>query len=74
MSQSVRITVKPRYKDQDLQVSAKLVGGEDGVFAVWMEGEIVHMAAGDDGHWWEIGAYHKYWIPQIQKVLTEVVR
>lgn len=53
--------------------SYHLVGGDEGVFMVWREGKIVHLAAGDDGHWWEIGSYHEYWIPGIVEALEKEV-
>jgi hypothetical protein len=48
---------------ENVVVPLKTVGGIDGVFGVWRNGRIVHFAAGDDGHWWEIGAYDIYWLP-----------
>lgn len=50
---------------------AFFVGGKGGVFAAWKEGTIVHLLAGDDGAWWEIGVYHQDWLPEIIKTLKE---
>jgi hypothetical protein len=73
------ILVKKQYTDDYIYVNAILVGGIDGVFAVWDEWEIcegydgassiyhqlVHFASGDDGNWWEICCYDGLWIPAI---------
>lgn len=51
------------------KVRARLVGGPEGVFACWTEGDIIYLAGGDDGNWWEIGHYHKSWIHWIGSAL-----
>ena len=61
--------------DGYMEVEGTVVGGEDGVFATWRTkresglGDLIHLAAGDDGHWWEIGTYDEYWLPQIIEAL-----
>jgi hypothetical protein len=61
---------KFQVKDEDFHA----VGGyEGGVFGVWVEecdgmgkcssGLLVHLAAGDDGHWWHIDSFDSEWLP-----------
>lgn len=72
--------IKKRYpyrEDQYWEIpdsELKFVAGKEGVFAVWRVGEIIYFAAGDDGSWWEIGSYHEHWIPQITRVLNEIIQ
>ena len=54
-----------RPEESYTQVDAYLVGGTEGVFAAWCEDDIIYLASGDDGGWWEIASYHKDWIPGI---------
>lgn len=46
-------------------VNAYLVAGKKGVFAVWVDGDIMHFATGDDGYWVEVASYHKRWAADI---------
>ena len=55
-------------------VDAWLVGGPEGVFAIWKEGSIICMARGDDGSWEECAQYHCWWLPGIIQALNEVNR
>lgn len=65
--------VQLRDSDDTKEVTSyHTVGGDEGVFMTWKEGKIVHLAAGDDGHWWEIGAYHEHWITAIISCLERV--
>jgi len=32
----------------------------------------IHLAAGDDGYWWEIGCYDIFWISHIIEALEKV--
>lgn len=58
------------YKDVPDE-KVKFVGGYDGVFACWEEGDFIVMAAGDDGSWWEIAKYSKFWGPGIAQAITD---
>lgn len=46
-------------------VDAFLVGGPEGVFAAWREGNQIHFATGDDGYWREVASYHRNWANDI---------
>ena len=50
-------------------VDAFLVDGEEGVFAAWSEGALVHMATGDDGSWRHFASYDSSWVPKILRVI-----
>jgi hypothetical protein len=44
-------------------VTAWTVGGEEGIFAVYFEDDIIHFAHGDDGWWGELYSFHQSWLP-----------
>jgi len=51
---------------ESYEVDAWVVGGEDGVFAVYQSLENpkwIEYAQGDDGHWWFAGVLHEAWVP-----------
>lgn len=66
------INVKRLYADKYESVTAHCTQGETGFFAVWLEGDLYHMASGDDGNWWEIMTFHKHWFPEILATMKKV--
>lgn len=73
------ITVHDPVLGKGRQVEAYLVGGVEGVFAVWVEeregglGPLVCWAGGDDGYWVEDRQYSTAWIPDIIEAVTKAL-
>lgn len=59
------------------EVEAFVVGGLEGVFAVYTveeEPNIYYFASGDDGNWWRISnGLHIFWFVGVQRVINEVI-
>ena len=49
-----------------------LVGGKEGIIAFWIEGDLFHVAHGDDGHWWLTYVCNKRWFKDIKKAINEL--
>lgn len=47
--------------------SINFVGGEEGVFGTYQNGNQVHFLGGDDGAWWVMATYHTDWCKDIAK-------
>lgn len=55
------------------EVEAILVGGWEGVFAVYRKDGLIFFAAGDDGSWWDIFSFHPRWIKEIVKAIIQAM-
>jgi hypothetical protein len=55
------------------EVNATVVGGRDGIFAIYVEKNTIYFVAGDDGSWWEIYSFNKHWLFEIIKNLIFVL-
>lgn len=66
------------HDDQYEEVDAYLVGGTDGVFAIWTSerpdspNDLIHIAAGDDGHWWELTTFDVFWLNPLVQIMNYV--
>ena len=60
------------YEVKEFHPEAYVVGGEDGVRAYWIEGDIMYEAHGDDGHWWLVSTIHKFWVGGMMEALAEI--
>jgi len=45
----------------------KFVGGDEGVFATYQDGNLIYFLGGDDGAWWVMASYHQDWCEDISK-------
>ncbi len=63
------------YTEDVIEVEAYVVGGLDGVFAIYRLDnlpDVCFFASGDDGHWWRISnGLHTNWLPEVFKVIRE---
>ena len=66
-----------KYTEDVMEVEAYVVGGLEGVFAIYNLPEapdIYYFASGDDGHWWRISnGLNIYWIPQCLEAFTDLL-
>lgn len=53
--------------------SISFVGGTEGVFATYKNGDQISFLSGDDGHWWHMGTYHIDWCEGISKNIYQYV-
>jgi hypothetical protein len=44
------------------EVEAWCVGGDEGIRALFCQGNTIYEVNGDDGHWWLVGASDKHWL------------
>lgn len=74
-----RITVYNYHNDHGvpfkMNVNAQCVGGDEGVFAVFLIGtERIGMAWGDDGHWQLADVHGRAWLDDIIEALQVIKR
>lgn len=63
---TVTVQFWDKYKEVPYE-NIKFVGGDEGIFATYQVGNLVHFLAGDDGAWWCIASYHQDWLGGISK-------
>jgi len=62
---------------ESYDVDAWVVGGVDGVFAVYQSPKnplLLEYAQGDDGHWWFAGTFHRLWIPGMIEAFSNTLK
>ena len=57
---------------EEYNVEAWCVGGDEGIFAYWIDGDTMYYANGDDGHWWLEGIVNKHWLKEMIECLQAV--
>lgn len=59
---------KPDSMPDKYEVEAWCVSGEEGIRALFQRGDVIYEAHGDDGHWWVVGGFNKWWLDKITKM------
>lgn len=67
----------PKKEPKGYEVEAWCVQGEEGFRALFILGDEIVEASGDDGHWWITGSFHTDWLSEfsdmVQAMMAEVI-